>query len=135
MASLIKIFFVLSHTLERAGGFASNKISSPFNSIIANGETRKKRSVLSAAPEGMKWFVKTEIFSKPYLEVKQHLEAHREWVRLMRENKTIEIASGYRVDENGKPGGGGLVSHLEFVSVSFLLPEVLNLRPVKLSTF
>lgn len=68
------------------------------------------KASLHAAPEGMKWFVKTETFSKPYPEVKQYLEEHRRWVRLLREEGNVKIASGYRVDENDKPGGGGLVS-------------------------
>ena len=71
---------------------------------------RTLKSPLHAAPEGLKWFVKTETFAKPYPEVKRHLEAHREWVRLLREEGTIKIASGYRVDSNDRPGGGGLVS-------------------------
>jgi hypothetical protein len=65
---------------------------------------------LRAAPEGMKWFVKIETFAKPYPQVKHYLEQHRGWVRSIRENGHIKIASGYRVDGNDKPGGGGLVS-------------------------
>ena len=63
----------------------------------------------------MYWFVKTEQFCKPFPEVKLHLEAHRAWVRSLREqaNNTgqlsVSIVSGYRVDENDKPGGGGLM--------------------------
>ena len=41
--------------------------------------------------------------------MKPHLEAHREWVRKLRENNPQTIVSGYRVDENDKPGGGGLM--------------------------
>ncbi|KAL3794947.1 hypothetical protein HJC23_004324 [Cyclotella cryptica] len=105
---IIQRILMVSYALG-AEGFANQKVSSLFNSRLTNCEARKKTIVLSAAPEGMKWFVKTETFSKPYPEVKRHLEAHREWVRLLRQNKTIEIASGYRVDENDKPGGGGLM--------------------------
>ena len=71
--------------------------------------------VLNSAPDGMYWFVKTEQFCKPFPEVKLHLEAHRAWVRSLREqaNNTeqhsVSIVSGYRVDENDKPGGGGLM--------------------------
>ena len=54
------------------------------------------------------WFVKTEQFCKPFPEVKPHLEAHREWVAKLR-NDGYCITSGYRVDSEGKPGGGGLM--------------------------
>jgi len=64
---------------------------------------------LYAAPDGLQWFVKTEQFSKPFPEVKPHLEAHRVWVRKIRESNPQTIASGYRVDENDRPGGGGLM--------------------------
>ncbi|KAL7432824.1 hypothetical protein ACHAXM_003464 [Skeletonema potamos] len=58
----------------------------------------------------MKWFIKTEQFCKPYPQVKPYLEAHREWVRSLREHTEQQIVvSGYRVDENDKPGGGGLM--------------------------
>ena len=69
------------------------------------------KTLLHAAPEGLKWFVKTEQFCKPYPQVKHHLEAHREWVSSLREKNSAQqvIASGYRVDENDKPGGGGLM--------------------------
>ena len=70
------------------------------------------KALLHAAPDGMKWFVKTEKFCKPYPQVKPHLEAHREWVSSLRDSKNSAqqvIASGYRVDENDKPGGGGLM--------------------------
>ncbi len=87
---------------------------------------------LGAAPEGMQWFVKTEQFCKPYPEVKPHLEAHREWIRSIRRNHRAArndddddaahdagtahvnvgqptVVSGYRVDSENKPGGGGLM--------------------------
>eukprot|EP00970_Alexandrium_tamarense_P008753 scaffold1693_cov263-Alexandrium_tamarense.AAC.7 len=65
-----------------------------------------------SAPNGMHWFVKTETFSKPFPQVKSYLEAHREWVRCLREKNEGEqqtIVSGYRVDANDRPGGGGLL--------------------------
>ena len=40
--------------------------------------------------------------------VKPHLEAHRAWVATLRE-EGYPITSGYRVDAQGKPGGGGLM--------------------------
>ena len=57
----------------------------------------------------MHWFVKTETFCKPFPEVRPHLEAHREWVKSMRAGGDETIVSGYRVDENDRPGGGGLM--------------------------
>lgn len=46
--------------------------------------------------------------------MKPHLEAHREWVRSLRQesadaNNPHSVVSGYRVDENDRPGGGGLM--------------------------
>ena len=68
---------------------------------------------LNSAPDGMHWFVKTEQFRKPFSEVKQHLEAHRAWVRSLRDDQGNEtnrtIVSGYCVDDNDRPGGGGLM--------------------------
>eukprot|EP00591_Stephanopyxis_turris_P012633 CAMPEP_0195511546 /NCGR_PEP_ID=MMETSP0794_2-20130614/3834_1 /TAXON_ID=515487 /ORGANISM="Stephanopyxis turris, Strain CCMP 815" /LENGTH=103 /DNA_ID=CAMNT_0040639173 /DNA_START=273 /DNA_END=584 /DNA_ORIENTATION=+ len=54
------------------------------------------------------WFVKTETFCKPFPVVKPYLEQHREWVEQLR-NDGYCITSGYRVDSEGKPGGGGLM--------------------------
>ena len=54
------------------------------------------------------WFVKTETFKKPFPVVKPHLEAHRAWVANLRE-EGLTITSGYRVDSEGRPGGGGLM--------------------------
>ena len=56
----------------------------------------------------MPWFVKTERFLRPYVEMKPHLEAHRRWVEQLREVGVL-ISSGYLVDGHGKPGGGGLL--------------------------
>src|SRR5210317_825169 len=82
------------------------------------------KTLLHAAPEGMKWFVKTEQFCKPYPQVKPHLEAHREWVSSLRDENSAQqvIASGYRVDENDKPGGGGLMI---FAAKDYSAAEVL----------
>lgn len=83
---------------------------------ISNARQRNYRDTvaLNSAPDGMHWFVKTEKFCKPFPEVKLHLEAHRAWVRALREQssneqRTVSSVSGYRVDENDKPGGGGLM--------------------------
>ena len=56
-----------------------------------------------------RWFVKTETFCKPFPVVKPYLEAHRTWVKTLRDNSECDITSGYRVDAQGKPGGGGLM--------------------------
>ena len=61
----------------------------------------------SASSEPL-WFVKTETFCQPFPVVKPHLEAHRAWVAELRAAGTV-VTSGYRVDSEGKPGGGGLM--------------------------
>lgn len=57
------------------------------------------------------WFVKTETFKKTlsFPQIKPHLDAHKEWVAQLREEGKCSITSGYRVDADGKPGGGGLM--------------------------
>ncbi|KAH8068200.1 YCII-related domain containing protein [Aureococcus anophagefferens] len=55
-----------------------------------------------------RWFVKTEQFCAPFPVVKPHLEAHRAWVTELRDGGAT-ITSGYRVDGEGKPGGGGML--------------------------
>ena len=54
------------------------------------------------------WFVKTETFCKPFPVVKPHLAAHKTWVAELRANG-YSVTSGYRVDEDDRPGGGGLM--------------------------
>ena len=56
----------------------------------------------------MPWFVKTERFLRPYFEMKPHLEAHRRWVEQLRGEGQV-LSSGYLVDGEGRPGGGGLL--------------------------
>jgi len=56
----------------------------------------------------MPWFVKTETIAVPAAQVAPHLEAHRAWVGRLRE-QGVRISSGYLVDGQGKPGGGGLL--------------------------
>ena len=94
-------------------GFTNN-YPSPKQSSHGTHQHRGATIAQYAAPEGLHWFVKTEQFCKPFPEVKPHLEAHREWVRSLRatDNTTQQqttIVSGYRVDENDRPGGGGLM--------------------------
>jgi len=56
----------------------------------------------------MAWFIKTETFRGSAAEAAPHLAAHRAWVRELR-SRGIRISSGYRVDGQGRPGGGGLL--------------------------
>ena len=56
----------------------------------------------------MPWFVKTERFLRPYVEMKPHLEAHRRRVEQLR-GQGQKLSSGYLVDGEGQPGGGGLL--------------------------
>jgi uncharacterized protein YciI len=71
----------------------------------------------------MPWFVKTEAFkaSLSFPEIRPHLDAHKEWVAGLRA-EGVTITSGYRVDENGRPGGGGLMI---FAAESFAEAERL----------
>ena len=56
------------------------------------------------------WFVKTETFktSLTFPEIKPHLAAHKVWVAELRE-QGVSVTSGYRVDADDRPGGGGLM--------------------------
>ena len=54
----------------------------------------------------MPWFIKTERFLRPYAQMKLHLEAHRRWVE-QRRAEGVVLSSGYLVDGEGQPGGGG----------------------------
>ncbi len=56
----------------------------------------------------MPWFVKEETFLRPYAAMKPHLEAHHRWVEDLRRTGVV-ISSGYLVDGEGRPGGGGLL--------------------------
>jgi uncharacterized protein YciI/ribosomal protein S18 acetylase RimI-like enzyme len=63
----------------------------------------------SSSPLSQSWFIKTEQFCKPFPQVQPHLKAHVQWVQQLRATGTIGITSGYRVDAQGKPGGGGFM--------------------------
>ncbi len=54
------------------------------------------------------WFVKSETFLRPYGEMRPHLAAHRAWVAEQRA-AGVKMASGYLVDGDDQPGGGGLL--------------------------
>ena len=69
--------------------------------------------MLSDSPQ-QQWFVKTETFktSLSFPQIAPHLAAHKEWVAGLRADG-VTITSGYRVDANDKPGGGGLMLFAE----------------------
>ncbi len=59
----------------------------------------------------MSWFIKTERFTKKTLsflpsERKVHLEDHLKWVQKL-SSSGVKIASGYLINEQKEPGGGG----------------------------
>ena len=56
----------------------------------------------------MPWFIKHETFRQPYAAMRPHLEAHRQWVAQQR-RQGVRISSGYLVDGQEQPGGGGLL--------------------------
>jgi uncharacterized protein YciI len=56
----------------------------------------------------MPWFIKTETLRVPAVEARPHLAAHRAWVMALR-SQGIRLSSGYLVDGEGRPGGGGLL--------------------------
>ena len=56
----------------------------------------------------MRWFIKRETFRWPAAELKEAIAAHRHWVTNCRE-QGVMISSGFLVDGEGKPGGGGLL--------------------------
>ncbi|MFM8525815.1 MAG: hypothetical protein ACKOCM_09370 [Cyanobacteriota bacterium] len=74
----------------------------------------------------MPWFVKTETFNAAFLaldraERSAHLSAHRAWVASLR-LQALPIASGFLVDGDRRPGGGGLLllqasSHAEALAL------------------
>ncbi|MEY2645120.1 MAG: hypothetical protein RLZZ611_1769 [Cyanobacteriota bacterium] len=63
---------------------------------------------VSAPAPTVPWFIKQETFLRPYAAMKPHLEAHRAWVAEQRAAGVV-INSGYLVDGQGRPGGGGLL--------------------------
>jgi uncharacterized protein YciI len=72
----------------------------------------------------MPWFVKQETFLRPYSAMKPHLEAHRRWVEQLRADGVV-ISSGYLVDGEGRPGGGGL---LQLQAANYAEAEALVLE-------
>lgn len=56
----------------------------------------------------MPWFIKTETLRVSSADARAHLAAHRAWVSDLR-TRGIRLSSGYLVDGEGRPGGGGLL--------------------------
>ncbi|MEB3331527.1 MAG: YciI family protein [Synechococcaceae cyanobacterium] len=56
----------------------------------------------------MPWFIKQETFLRPASELAPHLQAHRLWVAQQRAAGR-RLSSGYLVDADDRPGGGGLL--------------------------
>ena len=61
----------------------------------------------------MRWFVKLEKFSEetkrlPKQLRQQYIQLHCEWVQQLKKSG-INVQSGYLVDKEGKPGGGGVL--------------------------
>ena len=56
----------------------------------------------------MPWFIKHETFQQPYAAMRPHLAAHSAWVAELR-GQGVRISSGYLVDGQDQPGGGGLL--------------------------
>jgi uncharacterized protein YciI len=54
------------------------------------------------------WFIKRESFLWPRERLRPHLEAHGAWVRSLQQ-QGHPIGSGYLVDAQEQPGGGGLL--------------------------
>ena len=62
----------------------------------------------------MAWFIKTETFTAAFRalagpERSALLQAHRDWVQARRAGGVVPMASGFLVDAQRQPGGGGLL--------------------------
>ena len=62
---------------------------------------------------GMPWFIKTEAFTAETLQLpsdqrQEHIQTHRVWVEGCK-RAGWKIVSGYLVDQQQRPGGGGLM--------------------------
>jgi len=77
----------------------------------------------------MPWFIKRETFLQPYAQLRPHLQAHRAWVEELRA-RGVRISSGYLVDGEGKPGGGGmlLLEAADYASAEALIHQDPMLR-------
>jgi uncharacterized protein YciI len=72
----------------------------------------------------MPWFIKQETFRQPYAAMRPHLAAHRAWVAELR-GAGVRISSGYLVDSENRPGGGGvlLLEADDFAAAEALMRE------------
>ena len=79
-------------------------------SVHAFVRTAPRCGPITCTTADQPWFVKTETFktSLGFPAIKPHLEEHKVWVDGLR-SKGMKITSGYRVDAEGRPGGGGLM--------------------------
>mmetsp|Transcript_12439 Transcript_12439/g.26473 ORF Transcript_12439/g.26473 Transcript_12439/m.26473 type:complete len:167 (+) Transcript_12439:118-618(+) len=117
MALAAAFGIIICYPMIEVEGFSPDRerLPSAFSVALQYAPQKSQREgvILNAAPDGMHWFVKTEQFCKPFPVVKPHLEAHRAWVRSLREQNDSgnqpTIVSGYRVDAEDRPGGGGLM--------------------------
>jgi len=62
----------------------------------------------------MRYFMKTERFTKiassePLSYRKEVIQEHKRWVQGLKDDKGMKVKSGYLVDGEGKPGGGGVL--------------------------
>ncbi len=61
----------------------------------------------------MPWFIKTETFTKTTQKLskkdrQKYIQKHKDWV-IKKNNSGLNIISGYLIDKNGNPGGGGIL--------------------------
>ena len=56
----------------------------------------------------MPWFIKRETLRCSGAEMRQTIAEHHDWVHRLRA-EGVSISSGYLVDGQGTPGGGGLL--------------------------
>ena len=61
----------------------------------------------------MPFFIKTETIKEVYLtrntkERKEAIQAHKKWIKSLK-TKGLKIESGFLINENKEPGGGGIL--------------------------
>ena len=80
---------------------------------VALGSTKEEIILAGHYLRAMGWFVKTEVFTArtqklPFAERRPYLDAHRKWVDGL-QSSGRRVRSGYLVDGEGRPGGGGVL--------------------------
>lgn len=125
---LLSAFAILYSVPSCCSAFVTDPIISVtstrprFSPACGSGRNLLSRAAVRGLPqEEESWFVKTEQFCQPFPFVKPHLEAHRAWVAKLRSEGHC-VTSGYRVDGDGKPGGGGMMF---FAATSYEAAEEL----------